>query len=322
MNVNLIFINFLTPPILFFFLGICAILLRVDLRIPKEIAKFFSLYLMLAIGFHGGVELSNTPLTWATFVPLLIAIISTLIIPLYTFFILKTRLNVYDAAAIAATYGSVSSVTFITAVSFLNTLAIPYGGQMVAALALMEAPAIIIGLLLVRLYAPTATDEDTPSIWHEALLNSSTYLILGSLLIGILTGSRGEAMIAPFTHDIFKGILCFFMLDMGLLAAKRLDDLKEAGLFLVGWALGFPLINATIALLLSALCGLSTGDAFLLTVLCASASYIAVPAAMRMSLPEANPSLYITMALGLTFTFNILFGLPLYLNAVKFIVGS
>lgn len=322
-NLNLILINFLTPPILFFFLGIAAIFLRVDLRIPKDIAKFFSLYLMLAIGFHGGVELSNTPFGWDTLMPLVIAFATTIIIPLYTFFILRKRLSVYDSAAIAATYGSVSHVTFITATNFLDTLHIPYGGQMVAALALMEAPAIIIGLLLVNKFAPEKLEreEDAPSLWHEALFNSATYLILGSLLIGFLSGNRGEAMLAPFTHDIFKGILCFFMLDMGLLAGKRLGDLKKAGLFLVSCAIGFSLINAALAIALSSICCFSIGNSFLLTILCASASYIAVPAAMRLSVPEANPGLYITMALGITFTFNIIFGLPLYLNIVKFVLG-
>jgi uncharacterized protein len=322
-NLDLILLNFLTPPILFFFLGIAAILLKVDLRIPKEIAKFFSLYLMLSIGFHGGVELANTPFGWDTLMPLIIAFITTIIIPIYTFFILRKRLNVYDSAAIAATYGSVSHVTFITATNFLDTLQIPYGGQMVAALALMEAPAIIIGLLLVNTYGPQKLDkeEDAPSMWHEALLNSATYLILGSLIIGFLSGNRGEAMLAPFTHDIFKGILCFFMLDMGLLAAKRLGDLKKAGMFLITCALSFSLFNAALAIALSAICCFSIGNSFLLAILCASASYIAVPAAMRLSVPEANPSLYITMALGITFTFNIIFGLPLYLNIIKFIMG-
>ncbi len=321
MNLNLILINFLTPPILFFFLGIFAIFLSVDLRIPKPIAKFFSLYLMLAIGFHGGVELSNTPFGWDTIMPLVIAMLTTLIIPLYTFFILRKRLNVYDSAAIAATYGSVSHVTFITASGFLDTLNIAYGGQMVATLALMEAPAIVVGLLLVNKFAPEKpeTDEDTPSMWHEALLNSATYLILGSLVIGFLSGNRGEAMLAPFTHDIFKGILCFFMLDMGLLAGKRLGDLKKAGFFLIGCALGFSVINAALAIFLSFVCGFSIGNSFLLTMLCASASYIAVPAAMRLSIPQANPSLYITMALGITFTFNIIVGLPVYLNIIKMI---
>ncbi len=318
---DLILINFLSPPILFFFLGIFAILLKVDLRIPEDIAKFFSLYLMLSIGFNGGVELAKCPFSGDTLMPLLIALATTIIIPIYTFFIMRTRLNVYDSAAIAATYGSVSYVTFITATNFLDTLHIPYGGQMVAALALMEAPAIIVGLLLINKFASKKTKSDTPLMWHDALFNSATYLILGSLFIGFISGNHGEIMLAPFTREIFKGILCFFMLDMGLLTAKRRGDLKKAGLFLISCALGFSLLNAALAIALSSIFNFSVGNSFLLAILCSSASYIAVPAALRLNVPEANPSLYLTMALVITFTFNIIFGLPLYLNAIRFLAG-
>ena len=278
---------------------------------------------MLAIGFNGGISLAKTSLSWDALIPLVLALATTIIIPIYTFFVMRKRLNVYDSAAIAATYGSVSQVTFITATNFLDILHIPYGGQMVAALALMEAPAIIVGLLFVKKYSTKKLKEKTSSgsIWHEALFNSATYLILGSLLIGFLSGDHGETMLAPFTSAIFKGILCFFMLDMGLLAAQKLEDLKKAGLFLVISALGFSIVNAALAIILSKVFGLSVGNSFLLTALCASASYIAVPAAMRLSIPKSNPSIYLTMALGITFTFNVIFGLPIYLNIIKYVLS-
>lgn len=322
MIMKLALTNFASPPILFFFLGMCASFLEVDLKVPNPLTKFLSLYLLLVIGFEGGVQLSIAGVGLATLIPLIACIVTTVIISLFSFFVLRTRLNDYDAAAIGATYGSVSAVTFITATTLLQSLNISFGGYMVAALALMESPAIIVGLYLVQRYAANAEDRyEGTSVMREAFLNSSVFLILGSLLIGFITGSDGSIALKPFTHDIFKGMLSFFMLDMGLLAAKRMHDIRKTGIFLFLFALIAPFINGLFGMVIGYFIGLSTGDMLLLTILCASASYIAVPAAMRLAVPEANPSLYIPMAIGITFPLNILVGLPVYLQIIQLIKG-
>jgi len=313
--------NMLNPPILFFFLGLLATALKVDLKIPHPIPKFLSLYLLIAIGFSGGVELQTAGISLSTMVPLIAAIISATIVPFYTYYILRKKLNVYDSAAIAATYGSVSAVTFITAVSFLQNLSVPFGGHMVAALALMESPAIIVGLMLVKLYGGQNESSHQTSLFREAFLNSSVFILLGSVFIGFISGDPGLVMLKPFTVDIFKGMLSFFMVDMGLLAGRRLSDIKKTGFFLIGFAIIIPFINAFVAILISYISGLNVGDTFLLAVLSASASYIAVPAAMRLSVPEANPSYYIPMALGITFPLNIIIGLPVYYYFITFLKG-
>jgi len=314
--------NFASPPILFFFLGLLACFLKVDLKIPQPIPKLLSLYLLLAIGFHGGVGLHEAGIDWHVAITLLAAITMAIFVPIYTFYIARTHLNVYDSAAMGATYGSVSAITFITAIAFLDSLGISSGGYMVAALALMESPAIIVGLWLLQKYAPDTDGryQDT-SIWREALLNSSVFLIMGSLVIGLLTGVAGQKELAPFTQGIFKGMLCLFMLDMGLLAARRMSDLRKTGIFLVACGIGIPLINAALGIFISYFLGLSVGDMFLFTVLCAGASYIAVPAALRLAVPEANPGYYLPMALGITFPFNVLVGLPVYLYIIQLIKG-
>lgn len=314
--------NFASPPILFFFLGLLASFLKVDLKIPQPIPKFLSLYLLLAIGFHGGVRLHEADISLLIIITLLAAIAMAIFVPIYVFYIARIRLNIYDSAAMGATYGSVSAITFITAVAFLDSLGISSGGHMVAALALMESPAIIVGLWLVQKYACASNDryQDT-SIWREALLNSSVFLIMGSLVIGLLTGVVGHNELAPFTQGIFKGMLCLFMLDMGLLAARRMSDLRKTGLFMVAFGIGIPIINATLGIFISYYLGLSVGDMFLFTVLCAGASYIAVPAALRLAVPEANPGYYLPMALGITFPFNVLVGLPVYLYFIQLIKG-
>ncbi len=229
----------------------------------------------------------------------------------------------FNSAAIAAAYGSISAVTFITAESFLKVLNIQSDGFMVAALALMESPAIIVGLLLVKLAARDRR-SDVNAGWgallHEAFLNSSVYLLIGSLIIGFLVAffnPSGVEKMEPFTGRLFYGVLCFFLLDMGIIAAQRLGDLRRAGAFLTGFALLMPLFNAGIGFGIALFLGLSQGNALLFMVLCASASYIAVPAAMRMTVPEANPSLYISSSLGITFPFNIIFGIPLYMALIQ-----
>lgn len=308
--------NLLNPPVLFFFLGLIAIAIRSDLEIPPAISKFLSLYLLFAIGLKGGVELGHGGLSTDFSKILVLAIGFSCLVPLYAFWILKKKFKLADAAAIAATYGSVSAVTFITASSYLQEQDIHYGGYMVAMLALMESPAIILGVMLFQRYRTDGTQLSTGKIWHEALTNGSVVLVLGSLVIGMLSPDAAVEGLLPFTNDIFKGFLAFFLLDMGLLAGRRFKAITSAGWF--PWAFGIllPLVNALLAAMLGGWLGLSEGNTYLMSVLAASASYIAVPAAMRMSIPEANPGLYVPMALAVTFPFNILIGLPLYMQFV------
>lgn len=314
MDIGLIVNNLVHPPVLFFFLGMIAVFCKSDLKIPDPLPKLFSLYLLLAIGFHGGVELRKTGINQEVIFALSAAMFMAVIVPIYAFFILRLKLDVYNAAAIAATYGSISAVTYITAVTFLQTLGLEPAGYMVAALALMEAPAIVIAIILARIFAPKKENGEFSwsEVFREAFLNGSVLLITGSLLIGLISGEEGWDTLKPFTKDIFKGMLSFFLLDMGLLAAKRIGDLKSAGFFLPPFAILMPVLNGCIGIVLSKLIGLQPENALMLSILCASASYIAVPAAMRLSLPEANPSLYVPMALAITFPFNIIVGIPLY----------
>jgi hypothetical protein len=362
MDGSLILFNILNPPVLFFFLGMLAILSRSDLEISSPLPKLFSLYLLLAIGFQGGYELAENGMNMQIAMTLIASILMALIVPIYTFFILKIKFDSYNAAAIAAAYGSISAVTFITASSFLEKLHIDYGGHMVAALALMESPAIVIGLVLVRVFTrnpqskgknvqsqakvpatishgkslerettpktnPTnlpileqEQEEDSFSwkeVFQEAFLNGSVFLLVGSVLVGLLTGEKGWEKLKPFTQDIFYGVLCFFLLDMGLVAAKRIKDLKKSGTFAIVFSVFIPVVNAVLGIAIAKILGFRQGNALLFAVLCASASYIAVPAAMRMTVPEANPSIYVSMALALTFPFNIIVGIPLYLEIIK-----
>ncbi|MGB3189246.1 MAG: sodium-dependent bicarbonate transport family permease [Limnoraphis sp.] len=320
MNASLILSNILNPPVLFFFIGMSAVFLKSDLEIPPPIPKLFSLYLLFAIGFKGGHEIHESGFNLEITLTLLAAILVAAIIPIYSFFILKLKLDIYNSAAIAAAYGSISAVTFVTASSFLSRLGIDFGGHMVAALALMESPAIIIGLLLVQLFANRSETEEKLSIsevLREACLNGSVFLLVGSLLVGMVTSQQGWDSLKGFTGDLFYGVLTFFLLDMGLVAARRIQDLKKSGSILIGFSILMPVFNAILGILIAALIGMSKGNALLFAVLCASASYIAVPAAMRMSVPEANPSLYISMALALTFPFNIVIGIPIYLGIIN-----
>ena len=311
--------NLLNPAILFFFLGLLSVWIRSDLSIPQPISRFLSFYLLFCIGLKGGAELAHSGLSSDVFKVLGLAVVMSLAVPLYTFFVLRRRLNLYDSAAIAATYGSISAVTFITAINFLQENQEPFGGYMVAAMALMEAPAIIVGLILVNTFRNGEEEADEEEgadslrmVFREALTNGSVVLIMGSFIIGLISTDRSVADMVPFTQDIFKGMLAFFLLDMGLLAGRRLSALRRSSTFIILFALVVPLINAAIIIGLAPLLGLGRGNALLLTVLCASASYIAVPAAMRISVPKANAGLYVPMALAITFPFNIVLGIPLY----------
>ncbi|MBM5821705.1 MAG: sodium-dependent bicarbonate transport family permease [Cyanobacteria bacterium K_Offshore_surface_m2_011] len=332
MQSSLVLQNLLSAPVLFFFLGILGVLVGSDLEIPSPLPKLFSLYLLLAIGFKGGMELAHSGLGPQVLLTIGAAVAMSLLVPLTSFLFLRLRLDGYNAAAIAASYGSISAVTFITAESFLNVVEVNFDGFMVAALALMESPAIVVGVILARLSAP-AEDAEIPAeqqngggslrwkeILQEAFLNGSVYLLIGSLVIGYVVAAfspAGLAKMDPFTEKLFYGALCFFLLDMGIVAAQRLRDLKQAGAFLIGFSLLAPPLHALLGLLVSALLGLSQGNTLLFMVLCASASYIAVPAAMRMTVPQANPSLYISTALGLTFPFNVVIGIPLYMALTR-----
>jgi uncharacterized protein len=318
MDLHLILSNLLTPPILFFVLGMLAVFAKSDLEIPAPIPKLFSLYLLLAIGFKGGVELAKSGISGEVISAISAAIIMSCIVPVYSFFILRKKLDVPNAAAIAATYGSISAVTFITANSFLDQVHVPSDGFMVAALALMESPAIIMGLILVNVFGKRDKEEmDWGEVLREAFLNGSVFLLIGSLIIGAISGEHGEMMLKPFVKDMFYGALSFFLLDMGLVAAKRIRDLKRTGSFLILFALLMPLLNASLAIGIAQLIHMTKGDALLFAVLCASASYIAVPAAMRLTVPEANPGLYISTALAVTFPFNITVGIPLYFWVIQ-----
>lgn len=324
MSFDLILSNLLNPPILFFFLGMLAVLVGSDLEIPNPLPKLLSLYLLLSIGFKGGVELNKSGLNAYIVMCLLAGIFMALLVPLYSFFILRRKLDVPNAAAVAATYGSISAVTFIAASSFLSQLKVPFGGHMVAAMALMESPAIVIGVALARRYGvPSASPRNEhvssgwAELWRDAFFNGSVFLLVGSLLIGALTGESGDAALHPFTSDIFKGMLCLFLLDMGLVSARQLDRLKQMGAFPIMFALLVPLVNAAVGITLARVLGMREGDALMFSILSASASYIAVPAAMRLAVPEANPGLYVSMALALTFPFNIIVGMPLYMFVIQ-----
>ncbi len=323
MNAEMLASTVLNPAVLFFFLGIAAVLARSDLEIPQSISKLMSLYLLLAIGFKGGVELSHSSFGPDIALTLLAAVAMSALVPVYTYFVLRRIVPVHDAAAIAATYGSISAVTFITAVGFLQSLEIASSGYLVAAMALMESPAIITGLILYRFFRTEPDAGKGNFSWgrviREACFNGSVFLILGSLVIGLMTTDAHAESLAPFTNDLFKGVLTLFLLDMGLIAGRRLSALREAGTPLVLFALVVPLVNAALGIALTVLLDLDIGDALLFTVLCASASYIAVPAAMRMSIPRANASLYVTLSLAVTFPFNIVVGLPLYLAVLKWV---
>ena len=326
--------NLGSPPLLFFFLGAAAVMLRSDLEIPTQIAKALSLYLLFAIGFKGGVALSESSLDASVGRGLLAALGLAIVVPLYVFYLMRRRLPVADAAAVAATYGSVSAVTFVTCTSYLDLNQVPWSGYLVASMAIMESPAIIIGILLYRLHsrAPgSQTDSNSNGFnWRElvreACLNGSVFLIIGSMIIGFIAGPRGVAQLHPFVSELFTGLLCLFLLDMGIVATRRLQDLRASNSSisvpqLAGFALVLPLANAALAGTLAWLLELGEGDALLLTVLGASASYIAVPAAMRLALPEANPSIYLPMSLAITFPLNLTIGIPLYHQILRSVLA-
>ena len=328
-----LFATLLDPSILFFFLGIFAALVRSNLEIPAPIAKFLSLYLLMAIGIKGGVALSVSGIHMQMMIGLAIALFMAFLVPLYTFPLLRRKLDGYNAAAIAATYGSVSAVTFIAAGQFLDNHGVEHGGYMAVALAIMEPPAVIMAVALAAMTRESLAKQgggaaaakvgksdgsfSLKKILHESFTDGAILLLMGSLLIGVMAGAEGYQVMKPFTSDLFKGLLAFFLLEMGILVARRIREMKGVGPFLIAFAFLIPMVNALIVITLSHFAGLSAGDTLMLAVLAASASYIVVPAVVRVAIPEANPGLYFGMALGLTFPFNIVLGIPLYYQLIK-----
>lgn len=314
MDLHYLVDNLTNPALLFFFLGLIAVNLKSDLKIPENSSKFISLYLLLAIGFKGGQELAHSIITSEIIWSLLFGVLLALLVPIYTYFILRLKLSVENAGAIAAAYGSVSAVTFVTTISFLEMSNIPFGGHMVAVMALMEAPSIIIGVLLISIYNKEKKKKASfKSVIHHSLTNGSVVLIIGSLFVGYFTNDAQAAGIKPFTTDIFKGFLAVFLLDMGITSGQKLKTLIKKGWFTLSFAIIIPIINGCLVAVISGFFMEEIGNRLLMSILAASASYIAVPAAMKLAAPKANPGLYIPMALAITFPFNITLGMPLYL---------
>ena len=319
MTVKLLLDNLTNPALLFFVLGIISVRIKSDLEIPSDASKFISLYLLFSIGFKGGQELAKSQLSPEVLYSIILGVATAIIIPIYTFFILKKKLNVEDSGAIAAAYGSVSAVTFVTAGVFLENLHIQYGGHMVAIMAMMEAPAIIVGVLLIRYFSKQQEKYSTNinQVIYHSFTNGSVLLILGSLLIGYLATEKQALDIKPFTTDIYKGFLAIFLLDMGITSGRKLNDLFKAGWFTAFFAIIIPLFNGCVIAFVSGFVTDNIGNRFILSILAASASYIAVPAAMKIAVPKANPGLFLPMALALTFPFNITIGFPIYMTLIQ-----
>ncbi len=319
MNFDLLTENLTNPALLFFVLGIIAVYVKSDLKIPPNSSKFISLYLLFAIGFKGGQELSHETFTNEIGWLILFGLFISLVIPLYTFFLLKIKLNVFDAGAIAAAYGSVSAVTFVTAVSYLEAHQLSLHGYMVAIMALMETPAIIMGLLLISIFNKEVNEiiKKRTAIKHS-FTNGSVVLILGSLVIGYLASDKQAEGIKPFTNDLFKGFLSIFLLDMGITSGKKLKAFFSFGWFPFIFATIIPLFNGCIIAIISSFVTDDVSNRFMFAILAASASYIAVPAAIKISVPKANPGLFLPMALAVTFPINITIGMPVYFLMVQY----
>ena len=333
--------NLIDPAILFFIFGVLAGTVKSNLEIPPAISRFLSLYLLMALGLKGGFALSQSGLTASVGISLAAAVALAIVIPLIGYAVLRRFVSSFDAAAVAATYGSVSAVTFVTAVQTLENQGVPYGGHMAAAMALMESPAIILAVVLANslrqkqasgvalqagggaaLGGPAAPHgASVGKILHESFTDGAQLLLLGAMVIGLITGEAGKEAMAPFSVDLFKGMLAFFLLDMGLMAARNLPQVKGQSPVLIAYAVIGPLVHAGLALGLAMLLKLSPGDGALLMVLAASASYIAVPAVLRTALPEAKPALYFGLSLGLTFPLNIVLGIPVYLTVAQALLG-
>ena len=313
--------NLLSPAVLFFVLGVIAALTKSDLKFPEPLYVGMTIYLLVAIGFKGGVAISEAGLA-KVWLPAVTAIVIGGIIPLWTYPVLRLggKLPGVDAAAIAAHYGSVSAVTFIAATNYLKAVNVPFESYATAFLAVMESPAILIGVVLGKLAMKNNNESSGASLktaMHEALFGRSIFLLVGALIVGALSGEAGMKKVEPFFVTPFQGVLALFLLEMGVVAGRRVGDLRKVGLFLLGFGILVPLVNGALGVFLGKLSGLEIGGATLLGILSASASYIAAPAAIRISLPEANPTLYLTSSLAITFPFNITLGIPIYLEMAR-----
>ena len=314
---SIIFQNILSPAILFFALGITAGLLKSDLEVPDSISRYLSLYLMMSIGIKGGVAIANTnEITVQMLSAVCAGFLVSLLLPFLSYSILRftTNLDRPTAAALSAHYGSISIVTFATATAFLKSYEITFAGYIVAILTLMEAPAIVSGLFIAHKTTPETRvhKREEKKLAREIFTNGTILLLFGAFLIGWITGQQDMNKVAAFLDAPFQGILCLFLLDMGLLAARNIDHLKGFTWSLTLFGIYMPMIGGGIGLFISWMIGLDLGTGTLFTVLCASASYIAVPAAMRLALPEAKAAIYLPMSLALTFPFNVTLGIPLY----------
>lgn len=315
--------NIVSPPILFFVLGLAAGLLKSDLDVPDQISRYLAIYLMMAIGFKGGVAIAETAeVDFKMVATIITGLIFGFLQPFLGYGLLRltTRLDKATAAAVAAHYGSISMVTFVTAASFLQVNEVVYAGYIVAVLALMEAPAILSGLYIAHRAVPKtikSTEKAAPRLSREIFTNGAILLLTGSFLIGWASGTEGMAKMSGFVVSPFQGLLAFFLLDMGLLVTRQAHNMKAFTWKLVAFAIYMPLFSAAIGLFFANLIGLDLGTGTLFIVLFASASYIAVSAAMRLALPEAKASIYVPMSLAITFPFNIIFGIPLYYSAAQ-----
>ncbi len=333
--------NLLIPAVLFFALGFLARVIKSDLRFPADLAKALSIYLLMAIGLHGGYELGKADLLTAMN-SVMWALLLGFGMPLigYTILVLSKKVDAMNAAAISAHYGSVSAGTFLTAVAYLDSLQIEYDSYPVIMLAVMESPAIVVGLLLAawsrrRLAAQqgvsaagTANGDDRGGsgqlthILRDAFTNGSVVLLIGAMVIGAVAAPQSMVKIKPFIEEIFMGVLCLFLLEMGMEAARRIGEFRRVGAVLIVFGVAMPLLGGLIGVLVGHwVLGFGVGGTLLVAVLAASASYIAVPPAMRLAVPEANASLYLTLSLGITFPFNVVFGIPLYHALTNWVVG-
>lgn len=325
-TLSLALANLLSPPVLFFALGLAAALAKSDLAIPEQVAKTLAIYLMIAIGFKGGVEVAKFGFDTGLLLALAGGAVLSALIPMVAFGYLRTfsKLDGVNAAAVAAHYGSISIVTLVAATQAVQTLNLPFEGYIVAVAAVMETPAILTALWLATRADPSAksSGESDGALMREIMLNGSVVVLVGAFIIGWVTGEEGLTRIAPFIVDPFQGVLCLFLLDMGVVAGRGLrQGAKLLDWRLVVFGLTMPLVGAAMAAPVAYLIGLEPGGAALFITLAASASYIAVPAAMRVALPEAKPAIYLTLSLGITFPFNLTLGIPLYAALGQMIAG-
>jgi hypothetical protein len=321
-NASAVASNLLSPITLSFCLGLCARLVRSELSVPKDVYAGISLFLLFALGLKGGVELAEAPFQ-SIAGPAFATVVIGCLTPLMAFALLRKvgKLSVADSAGIAAHYGSVSAVTFIAAQSFVTELLVtrpdlpPLEGYLPTLLALLESPGIHIALALGVFLGSGARGRSTKSLLHEVLTGRTMMLLVGGLIIGSLIGHKNWEMVAPLYDPkggIFKGLLCIFLLEMGIVAASRLNDFRKVGVRLLVFGISIPILNAILAIVIGNLSGLSLGGTAVLAAMAASASYIAAPPAVRITLPDANPSYYLTLSLAITFPFNIIVGIPLY----------